>query len=30
VEALQCGATDYIVKPIRDKVFMEKISEIQF
>jgi len=30
VEALQCGATDYIVKPIRDKLFMEKISEIQF
>jgi two-component system chemotaxis response regulator CheY len=30
VEALQTGATDYIVKPIRDKVFMEKISEIQF
>jgi len=30
VEALQNGATDYIVKPIRDKVFMEKISDIQF
>jgi len=30
VEALQNGATDYIVKPIRDKVFMEKLSEIQF
>jgi two-component system chemotaxis response regulator CheY len=30
VEALQNGATDYIVKPIRDKIFMEKISEIQF
>jgi len=30
VEALQCGATDYIVKPIREKVFMEKISEIEF
>jgi len=29
VEALQNGATDYIVKPIRDKVFMEKLSEIQ-
>ena len=28
VEALQCGATDYIVKPIKDKVFMEKVSEI--
>ena len=30
VEALQCGATDYIVKPVRDKVFMEKLSEIAF
>jgi len=30
VEALQNGATDYIVKPIRDKEFMEKISEIKF
>jgi len=30
VEALQNGATDYIVKPIREKVFMEKLSEITF
>ena len=30
VEALQTGATDYIVKPIREKVFMDKISEIMF
>jgi len=30
VEALQNGATDYIIKPVREKVFMEKISEIQF
>ena len=30
VEALQCGATDYIVKPFRGKVFMEKILDIQF
>jgi len=30
VEALQNGATDYIVKPVREKVFMEKLSEIQF
>jgi two-component system chemotaxis response regulator CheY len=30
VEALQNGATDYIVKPIREKVFVEKLSEIQF
>ena len=30
VEALQNGATDYIVKPIREKVFLEKLSEITF
>ena len=30
VEALQNGATDYIVKPIRDKVFMEKLADINF
>ena len=30
VEALQNGATDYIVKPIREKIFMEKISELVF
>ena len=30
VEALQSGATDYIVKPVREKVFMEKLSEILF
>jgi len=30
VEALQSGATDYIVKPIREKVFMDKIMDIQF
>ena len=28
IEALQNGATDYIVKPVREKVFMEKVSEI--
>jgi len=28
IEALQNGATDYIVKPIREKIFMEKVSEI--
>jgi two-component system, chemotaxis family, chemotaxis protein CheY len=28
VEALQSGATDYIIKPIRDKIFREKISEL--
>ena len=30
VEALQAGATDYIVKPIREKVFLEKVADIQF
>ena len=30
VEALQCGATDYIVKPVHEKIFKEKISEITF
>jgi len=28
IEALQNGATDYVVKPIREKIFMEKVSEI--
>jgi len=30
VEALQQGATDYIVKPVHEKVFTEKVSEIVF
>ena len=30
IEALQNGATDYIVKPIREKVFLEKLTDIQF
>ena len=30
VEALQAGATDYIIKPIREKVFLEKLTDIQF
>ena len=30
VEALQCGATDYIVKPVNEKLFSEKVSEIVF
>jgi len=28
IEALQCGATDYIVKPINPKIFKEKVQEI--
>ena len=30
IEALENGATDYIVKPINEKVFREKISRITF
>ena len=30
VEALQNGATDYIIKPVREKIFLEKLSEIAF
>jgi two-component system chemotaxis response regulator CheY len=28
VEALQSGATDYIVKPVQEKIFREKIKNI--
>ena len=28
IEALQSGATDYIVKPVQERVFKEKVSEI--
>lgn len=28
IEALQSGATDYIVKPVREKVFREKLKDI--
>ncbi|MDR2659503.1 MAG: response regulator [Spirochaetaceae bacterium] len=30
IEALKNGATDYIIKPINDKNFREKISKIDF
>ena len=30
VEALQNGATDYIVKPVQEKVFRDKLGDIQF
>ncbi|GHV94197.1 chemotaxis protein CheY [Spirochaetia bacterium] len=30
VQALGEGATDYIVKPVHEKVFIEKISQIVF
>jgi response regulator of citrate/malate metabolism len=30
VEALQNGATDYIVKPVHEKVFKDKLGDIQF
>ena len=28
IEALKAGATDYIVKPVNEKKFMEKLSKI--
>jgi len=28
VEALQNGATDYIVKPIQDRIFKEKVTDV--
>ncbi|MCL2792482.1 MAG: response regulator [Spirochaetaceae bacterium] len=30
IEALRHGATNYIVKPVREKTFKEKLSEISF
>jgi two-component system chemotaxis response regulator CheY len=30
VEALKCGATDYIIKPVSEKNFREKLSKIKF
>jgi two-component system chemotaxis response regulator CheY len=30
IEALKSGATDYIIKPINEKVFAEKISKVTF
>jgi two-component system chemotaxis response regulator CheY len=28
IEALKNGATDYIIKPINEKIFQEKLSKI--
>jgi two-component system chemotaxis response regulator CheY len=28
IEALKNGATDYIVKPVNEKIFAEKLSKI--
>jgi len=28
IEALQSGATDYIVKPVQEKIFKEKVQEV--
>jgi two-component system chemotaxis response regulator CheY len=28
IEALKNGATDYIVKPVNEKIFIEKLSKI--
>ncbi|MDR2048593.1 MAG: response regulator [Treponema sp.] len=30
IEALKSGATDYIIKPVNEKVFFEKLSRINF
>ena len=30
IEALKNGATDYIVKPVSEKIFTEKLSKISF
>jgi len=30
IEALKSGATDYIVKPVNEKIFFEKLSKIGF
>ena len=30
IEALDAGATDYIVKPINEKIFMQKLAKINF
>jgi len=28
IEALKAGATDYIVKPVNEKIFLEKLSKV--
>ena len=28
IEALKAGATDYIIKPVNEKIFMEKLSKV--
>jgi two-component system chemotaxis response regulator CheY len=30
VDALKNGATDYIVKPVNERIFVEKLSKIVF
>ena len=30
IEALKAGATDYIIKPVSDKIFIDKLSKIAF
>ena len=30
IEALDAGATDYIIKPVNEKVFIDKLSKITF
>jgi two-component system chemotaxis response regulator CheY len=29
IEALKTGASDYIIKPVNERIFMEKISKLQ-
>ena len=30
IEALKAGATDYIIKPVNERIFMEKLAKITF
>jgi two-component system chemotaxis response regulator CheY len=30
IDAIDAGATDYIIKPINERIFIEKISQINF
>ena len=30
IEALEAGATDYIVKPVSEKIFIDKLSKVIF
>ena len=30
IEAIDAGATDYIIKPINERIFMDKLSRVTF